>query len=47
MDSYGPYNITIWKTEMERNLRGFYMTDFRTEAVELVETIGVSVARAA
>lgn len=32
---------------MERTPRGIYTSEFRAEAVKLVETSGVSVARAA
>jgi len=39
--------MTIWRTEIERTPRGIYTTEFRAEAVQLVETTGVSVARAA
>jgi transposase len=47
MESNGSYNLTIWRTEMERTPRGIYTAEFRAEAVKLVETTGASVARAA
>ena len=45
MESDGSYNLTIWRTEMDRIPRAIYTAEFRAEAVKLVEMAGVSVAR--
>ena len=47
MESDGLCNLTIMRMEMERTPKGIYTPEFRAEAVKLVETTGMSVARAA
>lgn len=47
MESDGSCNLTIWRMEMEGTPKGIHTPEFRAEAVKLVESTGMSIARAA